>query len=275
MCRAGGRRCEHNWSQSRRDEVNARRRQNYQNRKANAGAANVREDVTANHTQTPIVPSVSSYAAANSRIANHVANISKINEEMSRELNLLPAAEHVSTMEASTKRVKDQIKATQDEIVEIGDKVSEQKQLLEAAKTDEDRKAIYSKIEDFNKEVIAKQAMMQRQIKKLDEREQLHYGLLGQRLNDQQKSELRYRKYEDSAEITKTYTEQIEVIGIENVDVSKISYSDHASMKNAILSAGIKYPAPTYWDEMGSSDKDIWEEGKIRQIQKINERKNR
>lgn len=40
----------------------------------------------------------------------------------------------------------------------------------------------------------------------------------------------------------------------------------HEEIRQQILDAGIEYPEPTYWNEMGGSEKDLWEERQLRSI---------
>jgi len=42
--------------------------------------------------------------------------------------------------------------------------------------------------------------------------------------------------------------------------------AEHQKIKDRITNAGIQYPAATYWGEMGSSEKDMWEDRMIRAI---------
>lgn len=43
--------------------------------------------------------------------------------------------------------------------------------------------------------------------------------------------------------------------------------AEHQKIKDRIRAAGIKYPLN--WDEMGSSEKDMWEDRQIRLIDKF------
>ena len=43
--------------------------------------------------------------------------------------------------------------------------------------------------------------------------------------------------------------------------------AEHQKIKDRIRAAGIKYPLG--WDEMGSSEKDMWEDRMIRSIDRL------
>ena len=44
--------------------------------------------------------------------------------------------------------------------------------------------------------------------------------------------------------------------------------AEHQKIKDRIRAAGIKYP-PMGWDDMGSSEKDMWEDRMIRSIDRL------
>lgn len=43
-------------------------------------------------------------------------------------------------------------------------------------------------------------------------------------------------------------------------------------IQQRLTDAGIKYPAPTYWTEYGSSEKDMWEERRLRILDRQEQR---
>lgn len=46
--------------------------------------------------------------------------------------------------------------------------------------------------------------------------------------------------------------------------------SPAVSIRQQLEGAGIQYPAATYWDEMGSSEKDLWEERQLKALNRAN-----
>lgn len=265
MCRAGGRRCEHNWTDAQRNAVNRKRRERYQAQKSVASNAKASDVET---SPAPTVPAASPIGAFNETLLGHLALISKANEDMSRAKGLYPAEELHKTIEFGHDMIKKRITEAGDEATALS---YEAEALKASIKDGSDNSEIYSKIADLNVQILDKQSTIRRHIKKLDEREIYNYNV--NHLDREDRDRLFLQKSEADQDIRETLDGQITVVGSENVDLSKIDYMKHNSVRAAILSAGIKYPMSSWWDEMGSSEKDMWEERSIRGIEILQKRK--